>query len=250
MGIKELLKLIAGSLGATSEELSSVRTVKDCLRLIANHVTSGSGGFDLSDRMAKGVDDHGNIVTGAVIEGSITPGVFINKAIGLHSHAEGTQTTASGAQSHAEGSRTTSSGVQSHAEGCDTTSSGAQSHAEGIGTTSSGMFSHAEGLVSVASGLASHADGIGTKACGKSEHVFGAYNIPTNVEDSTSRSQYIEIVGNGYEDDGVDVPSNARTLDWDGNEAISGSLTLGLGTENAVTISPQQLAQLLNLLNT
>jgi hypothetical protein len=42
--------------------------------------------------------------------------------------------------------------------------------------------------------------------------------------------------------------SNARTLDWQGNESISGSLTLGKGTADEVSISAAQLAQLLALL--
>jgi len=53
------------------------------------------------------------------------------------------------------------------------------------------------------------------------EHVFGQYNnyIPA---DSTGvhEHQYVEVVGNGVLDDGTPVTSNARTLDWNGNEWI------------------------------
>jgi len=55
---------------------------------------------------------------------------------------------------------------------------------------------------------------------------------------------YAEIVGNGTSVN----RSNARTLDWQGNESISGSLTLGKGTADEVSISAAQLAQLLALL--
>jgi len=72
--------------------------------------------FDLSDRMAKGVDDNGNIVDGAIIEGVLS-GSLRNKASGEYSHAECFGTIASGRYSHAEGTGTTASGKGSHAEG-------------------------------------------------------------------------------------------------------------------------------------
>ena len=65
---------------------------------------------------------------------------------------------------------------------------------------------------------------------------------------------YVEIVGNGYiyEDstthEEVRYGSNARTLDWHGNETLAGSLTLGKGTADEVTLTPAQLKQLLLLL--
>ena len=67
-----------------------------------------------------------------------------------------------------------------------------------------------------------------------------------------SRGEYIEIVGNGASDKS---PSNARTLDWVGNEWIkgsysaNGSLTLGKGTADEVTITAAQLKQLLAMLS-
>lgn len=47
---------------------------------------------------------------------------------------------------------------------------------------------------------------------------------------------YVEIVGNGT----YNNPSNARTLDWDGNEVLAGGLTLGgpiVGMKKSISIS-------------
>ncbi len=141
------------------------------------------------------------------------------------SHAEGAYTTASGDGSHAEGWLTTASGDNSHAEGYDTDASGNDSHAEGVDTTASAVCAHAEGWSTTASGNDSHAEGYNTTANHKSQHVFGENNIP---DDSTAgagqRGNYVEIVGNGT---GDSAKSNARTLDWYGNEVLAGKLTLG-----------------------
>ena len=172
--------------------------------------------FDLSDRMAKGVNDQGNIVTGAIIEGSIA-GNNKNIASGENSHAEGLRTTASGNASHSEGFGTISSGSTSHTEGSSTQALGSHSHAEGQGT------------------IAKHS----------SQHVFGEYNIEDpSIAVSTAKGNYIEIVGNGTADN---ARSNVRTLDWSGNEKLAGSLTLGMGTANETTITAAQLSALLAL---
>ena len=129
--------------------------------------------------------------------------------IGNYSFAEGYNTTASGNYSHAEGAGTIASGYGSHAEGIAAIASGDYSHAEGIGTTASGMYSHAEG---------NH-----ITAQRKSQHVFGEYNIlDTGGTDTTTKGDYIEIAGNGARDS---ERSNARTLDWSGNEVLAGTLT-------------------------
>ena len=174
-------------------------------------------------------------------------------ATGLCSHAEGNATTASGSNSHAEGNNTTASGESSHAEGRNTTASGEYSHAEGRNTRASGKnshceggyseasgdFSHSEGGTSFASGKCSHAEGDTTTASGyaahsegecttanhKAQHVFGEYNIEDpSTAAATARGNYVEIVGNGT---GSSAKSNARTLDWDGNEWLANGLTVG-----------------------
>ena len=171
----------------------------------------------------------------SIIEGNLVG----NSSTGNQSHAEGSHTTASGASSHAEGSHTTASGASSHAEGAGTTASGASSHTEGAGTTASGPSSHAEGGGTTASGSTSHAEGQGVTASGvnshaegrwttaknRSQHVFGECNIADPSDElSNTRGNYVEIVGNGTDENTL---SNARTLDWDGNETLQGNLTIG-----------------------
>ena len=177
-----------------------------------------------------------------------------NSSAGRYSHTEGQGVTASGENSHAEGYNTTASGDYgshaegygaiandgaAHAEGNSTTASGVASHAEGSGTIASADYSHAEGRYTTASGDASHAEGNGTTASGvnshaegrrtiaknKNQHVFGEYNIadPSKAL-SDARGTYVEIVGKGVDDT---ARSNARTLDWSGNETLAGNLTIG-----------------------
>ena len=127
-----------------------------------------------------------------------------------------------GTGSLAVGHNVVASGGVSQAFGESSTASGAVSHAEGISTTASGMFSHAEGQNTTASGAISHAEGNYTVANHKSQHVFGEYNIPDDSEkESDRRGNYVEIVGNGASSS---ERSNARTLDWSGNETLAGNL--------------------------
>ena len=160
-----------------------------------------------------------------------------SKATSEASHAEGTQTEASAVNSHAEGNKTTASGQNSHAEGNVTTASGDNSHAEGNGTTASGNNSHAEGQNTIASGLRSHAHGYATIANHADQTVFGQQNVadPSNAA-STEHGNYIEIVGNGS----GGTRSNARTLDWSGNEVLAGSLTIG-GNEQLTKAQLQEM---------
>ena len=164
----------------------------------------------------------------------------------------GTGTQALGDNAHAEGFYTFAQDDNAHAEGNGTTASGAQSHAEGSSTKASGNSAHAEGNGTTASGAQSHAEGAGTKANHASQHVFGQFNIEDpSTENINIRGTYVEIVGNGKNSN---TRSNARTLDWSGNEVLAGnisveggSLTLGSGA-NAVTITATQLQQLLDML--
>lgn len=162
-------------------------------------------------------------------------------------HAEGYATSASGQHAHAEGDSTSASAASAHAEGTYSVASGNGAHAEGDNVEASGDDSHAEGYCTVASGTYSHAEGSNTVANHLSQHVFGEYNVADNSNVSSSRrGTYVEIVGNGT---AANARANARTLDWLGNEQLAGSLTLGRGTANEVTISATQLKQLLALLN-
>lgn len=145
-------------------------------------------------------------------------------ASGNQSHAEGYQSTASATRSHAEGNSTTASGLAAHAEGQGSVASNTSAHAEGQNTTASGDNGvHAEGYYTEASGRNSHSEGRYTIANHRSQHVFGEYNVAdTSAAVSTARGTYVEIVGKGT---AADARSNARTLDWNGNETIAGTLT-------------------------
>ena len=167
-------------------------------------------------------------------------------ASGTNSHAEGNSTSAIGANSHAEGSSSKAEGNNSHAEGDQSYAIGECSHAEGNNAYVKGKYSHAEGSYNYVygdnshsegenneiHGAFSHVEGSANKAYGDYLHVFGRYaDIPTEVnEDGTS--MYLEVVGNGSEDGGPEdnmgdveeLYSNARTLDWSGNETLAGKL--------------------------
>ena len=123
----------------------------------------------------------------------------------------------------------TTIGTNSFTEGYNGTASAYASHAEGYATTANGASSHAEGSGTTASGTRSHAEGYYTTANHRSQHVFGEYNaLDDSVASSTARGNYVEIVGNGTANDSR---SNARTLDWSGNEVLSGTIeATGFGT--------------------
>lgn len=154
-----------------------------------------------------------NLVDGSIpgsVRGTYTTPESENYTIGYYAFAEGMATKASGIAAHAEGRNNAATGDYSHVEGRVSTASGDYSHAEGHGTTASGEASHAEGNLTIAN----H----------QSQHVFGEYNIADDsTSAATSKGTYVEIVGNGIS---VSARSNARTLDWDGNEVLAGTLSV------------------------
>ena len=124
-------------------------------------------------------------------------------------------------------------GTNSVAIGYNTTASGEYSYAGGSYTIASGVLSHTEGYHATGSGLYSHVEGLYTTANHKSQHVFGEYNISdTNVATADTRGDYIEIVGNGTS---TSARSNARTLDWSGNEYLAGNLRAAGLTDGTTT---------------
>ena len=172
------------------------------------------------------------------------------KATGPAAFAHGMYTLASNYGSHAEGYQAKASGIYDHAEGYSTISSGYGTHAEGTTTTASGNWAHAEGNGTVASGANTHAEGKKTIANHASQHALGEFNVAdTSSAAATARGNYVEIVGNGTADD---ARSNARTLDWDGNEVLAGGLTVdGTGgiTIGSTTLTETQLIALLAMLD-
>lgn len=105
--------------------------------------------------------------------------------------------------------------------GSTTTIGGVNKSASITYTPDSDSLATGEG--DVASGYHSHAEGYNTLASRKSQHVFGEYNVEdSGGADASVKGDYIEIVGNGTSG----TRSNARTLDWNGNEWLSGNLTV------------------------
>lgn len=104
-----------------------------------------------------------------------------NTAVGVNSHAEGSQTEAVGNNSHAEGQLNNASGINSHAEGQETEASGDNSHAEGFQTHANKNNSHAEGRITVADGVASHAEGDETRASGDYSHAEGYASLSEGI---------------------------------------------------------------------
>ena len=138
-------------------------------------------------------------------------------------------------------------GKGAHAEGINSVASKLAAHAEGESTLADGSSAHSEGYNTQAKGSQSHAEGFRTIAKNKAQHVFGRYNVqdPSSYG-NTNFGRYVEIVGNGESEN---TRSNARTLDWYGNEQLRGSLTLGMGTADEVTVTAAQLKALIALLN-
>lgn len=158
--------------------------------------------------------------------GSFSMNRISGATIGTKSFAAGENVEASGAHSVAFGFGTASRGESSFAVGVQVEALGTNSMAFGNGTQASGAASHAEGVSSLAIGDAAHAEGYKTTAQKHCQHTFGKYNVvdnednPLNVD--TGFGRYVEIVGNGT---AGDARSNARTLDWNGNEVLAGSST-------------------------
>ena len=117
----------------------------------------------------------------------------------------------------------TTVGYMSVALGNNVESSSAYAFASGSNTKATEVSSHAEGSGTEASGIYSHAEGLRTVANHEAQHVFGEFNVPDDSETmSDQRGKYVEIVGNGTRSNNR---SNARTLDWQGNETLAGDLT-------------------------
>lgn len=195
---------------AAQAPVTSVNTQTGAVTLSASDVGALSDTTDLSIYMQKGVD-------------YVTAGQKSGTTLGTKATAEGLNTTSSNSYTHAEGSYTIASGSAAHAEGNWTQASGSSAHAEGQNTIAEGSFSHAEGNYTIAHN--------------KSQHVFGEFNVAENKMNPAYRGTYIEIVGNGTADT---ARSNARTLDWSGNETLTGKLTVGAGPTNAMDVATKQ----------
>jgi len=152
---------------------------------------------------------------------------YQNTVSGKTASARGQGNNVSGQAAHAEGYNNGVHAQCAHAEGQSNQATGQDSHAEGYRNTASAFGAHVEGQDNSAAGSVSHVEGYKNRANHTCHHVFGKYNSPDPSENAeTTYGDYIEIVGNGTADD---ARSNARTLDWDGNEVLAGKLTMGAG---------------------
>lgn len=168
--------------------------------------------------------------------GSLSLNRKANTTIGHNSVAVGTNTTASGVSSFAAGSSSAATAENAVAIGNrasatnnsaialgNGTASGIGSFAVGGGTTASGSQSTAMGSQTEAQGNSSQAQGNGTVTKSKSQFAFGEYNAGAleGYTSASDRGTYVEMVGNGTSS----ARSNARTLDWNGNEVLAGTST-------------------------
>ena len=150
-----------------------------------------------------------------------------NTTLGSYSIAVGDGNTASANYTAVFGYNNTVSAQRGFAEGYNNTISGGWGgHVEGGGNTVTADAGHAEGTGNIVHGYYAHAEGNGNQALAKAQHVFGEYNI-ADSDSGFWRGTYVEIVGNGTADD---ARSNARTLDWSGNEWLAGALTVGINS--------------------
>lgn len=94
---------------------------------------------------------------------------------------------------------------------------GVYAFAEGWETEATGDYSHASGVGSKAQAYASSAHNLYTTASGKWQTVVGKYN------DEDENNEYGFIVGNGVSGS----PSNAMTVDWQGNVVAQGKMQAG-----------------------
>lgn len=160
-------------------------------------------------------------------------------ATSSNAHVEGEATAANGLASHAEGGYTMTFGNQAHAEGYNTFASSDNSHAEGAYTIAKDYAEHVGGKYNVTNILldtapkwtANTAYSYGDRV--RHKGTYGTYTyiciIPNNdsVFDNTkwihadNLYKYAEIIGNGLNEDNR---SNARALDWDGNEYLKGDI--------------------------
>jgi len=104
--------------------------------------------------------------------------------------------------------------------GSHSTVSAENSLAFGSENTASGINTVALNENTTAFGEASTAIGLGTIAQGNNQLALGKYNIADDT------SNYAEVVGNG---NSASNRSNARVLDWQGNERLAGTITINNG---------------------
>lgn len=144
-----------------------------------------------------------------------------SKATSSEAFASGFKSEASGSYSFASGYQAKATGTCAFAHGDNATASGSAACSIGSGTNAYAENSLAVGKSSSALGNTSQAIGENCVARHKNEFVFGAFPLTQTPNTPTERGQYVEIVGTGVD---TNNRSNGRTLDWNGNEWLSGQV--------------------------
>lgn len=139
--------------------------------------------------------------------------------------------TTVGTNSVTLGNNNTASNNCAFAGGDSSTASGQHSMAYGSWVEARGFCSFGAGGGNIASANYASVLGNGNESKGRSQFVFGEYNVADTNSDASQRSTHIEIVGKGSNG----APSNARTLDWYGNEYLAGNLQAAGLTDGTTT---------------
>lgn len=161
-----------------------------------------------------------------------------NSSIGLNSVSIGANNSATTNSTLVVGENSTASGPASIAVGYYAEATNYGSSAFGVSSAASGYSANAAGNDVKAYGDYTQATGRGTIAHGRATHVFGEYNLDGNSTASgNTRGTYLEMVGNGLNNANR---SNARTLDWEGNEVIAGKLTVGMAPTADMDVATKQ----------
>ena len=142
----------------------------------------------------------------------------------------------SGHKSGATGSKNKVLGDYGNANGLNNTVENSGGTANGYNNTSQGKNSQANGISTTSIGEASSANGIGTIATRRAQTVEGTYNVKDEEE------KYLHIVGNGE----YGKPSNAHTIDEEGNCWYAGTIYLG-GTSQEDSFAIDLLAKIQEL---
>lgn len=170
------------------------------------------------------------------LKGENTVAVGSNtKATGYETFAEGYYTEATGAYTHAEGSFTKATAMESHAMGFSTVANGERSLVFGSrnvpDTINNLPLWQSNAFYSVGD-IVQRGDGY-TAYCKTAHTSRGSFSLDSDKWVSSHYLyKYVEIVGNGL--DGVSShTSNARALDWRGNEYLNGDLYIKCDSNSA-----------------
>ena len=186
-------------------------------------------------------------------------------AVGQSSHTEGESSHARGQASHAEGRYAEADGIYSHAEGYATKALGESAHAQGYFTVAAGGYQQVIGRFNIednfndfpewtANTQYTKGDGVKRTITENGITTVKSYICSIANNDATFISskwfknnlmRYVEIVGNGNETS----RSNARALDWNGNEYLMGDLYVKCDStsQNGVKVVTEAvLASLIN----